>query len=160
MNSTIKDKLIQLSKESGFETAIKYVGSVDLFVKIAYGGNLKEFFKGEGIEPYTIKGDPPVMHIHPLVVEKLNLPDFNKDEKVLGDFRYNPQVRDTLRYLLNARLRKYTLLNGEERWKVVGIGGSVGFGYAFINKRDVLGKRSRLQIYEQIIKKYKLNSFK
>lgn len=156
----IKDELIRLRDEVGLEDAIKYVGDVHRYIKLVYNNDIKEFFRTEGIEPYIIKGEPPSMHIHPLVVETLNLPDFGKDEKELGDFRYNPQDKNNLRFSLHTRLRKYTLINGEEKWKVVGMGGSVGFGYAFINKRDMLGKRSRLQIYTQIINKYKLDSFR
>jgi hypothetical protein len=52
-----------------------------------------------------------------------------------------------------------TVINEQNYWKVVGIGGSYGFGYGFISKKETLGKRNRQQIFKQIIDKYNLQQY-
>jgi hypothetical protein len=50
--------------------------------------------------------------------------------------------------------------SGKIMWRVVGTSGDSGFGYGFISTRNTLGKRARMQIFKQIIDKYKLDSYK
>jgi len=156
MNSTIKERLKELSKEQGLETAIKFVGDTQTYVKVAYNGNLIDFFKEEKVEPYEIKGDGPSMYIHPLIVESLKLRYYRPDEIELGKFRYGLYYN----YSIDTRLIKTTYLNKNVKYKVVGISGDYGFGLSYFNKGNTLGKRDRIRIYEQIIDKYDLNKYK
>lgn len=156
MNSTIKERLKELSKEQGVETAIKFVGNIETYVKIAYDGNLVKFFQEEEIEPYEIKGDGPSMYIHSLIVDTLNLQKYSDKELDLGKFRYGVHYG----YSINTRLNKIVLLDKGVIYKVVGISGSFGFGLSYINKKETLGKRDRMRIYEQIIDKYDLDKYK
>ena len=148
-----------LSKELGLDEAVHIAGGLREYANLAYNGDIKELFKNENIEPYTITRDTkPNMYIHELIVDELNLEDyFPNDEKILGDFRFGSKSRGT--YKFNARLLKSKFLK-QVFWRVVGMSGSYGFGYSFINQREVLGKLYRLQIFDQIIEKYNLNDYK
>jgi len=156
MNSPIKERLKELSREQGLETAIEFVGDIKTYIKIAYNGNLIDFFKEEKVEPYEIKGDIPNMIIHPLIVESLKLRYYKPDELQLGKFRYGLNYN----YSIDTHLIKITYLNKNVKYKVVGISGSFGFGLSYINKRDNLGKRDRMRIFQQIIDKYDLDKYK
>jgi hypothetical protein len=153
------EKFRDLSKKVGLRSAIKFAGDVNNFIKIAYNGDIKEYFKHEKVEPYSIKvGDNVNMYLNDLLVQHLNLKDFDSEEKELGDFRFGK--KNSQSYKFTARLRKVKYVNGDVSWKVVGMCGSQGFGYSFMNKRDELAKTYRKQIFQQIIDKYNLDSYK
>ena len=154
----IKDSLIKLRNELGLDAAIEYVGGVNRYIKLAYDNDVKEYFKNEPVRPYQIKeGDSVNMYFDNVLVEHLNLEDIRDDEKKLGDFRYG--AKNDMRFSVNVRLIKLKYMNGTISWKVVGISGSQGFGYSFINKREVLGNKYRKQIFQQIIDKYNLKDY-
>jgi len=152
------EKLRDLSKKVGLRSAIEFAGGINNFVKYAYNGDIKEYFKQENVEPYSIRGDVINMHIDDLLVEYLDLKDFSEREKELGDFSYGN--KNGMKFKFTARLYKYKYANGTIGWKVVGFSGDSGFGYSFINKVNILGNRYRKQIFQQIIDKYDLDSYK
>jgi hypothetical protein len=153
------EKLRDLSKKVGLASAIEFVGGINNYIKFAYNGDIKECFKNEDIEPYSFKvGDNVNMYLDDTLVQHLNLKDFSDDEKELGEFRFGK--KDNMRYKFTARLRKIKYTNGKISWRVVGMSGSQGFGYSFMNKRDELAKTYRKQIFQQIIDKYNLDSYK
>ena len=147
-----------LYNEIGWHQIERMFGSVSNYIETVYGGNLKEFYKNENIRPYYIKyeDNPPNMYFDDSLVEHLNLEDFGKDEKKLGKFKFGKNITQ---YSFDARLRKVNYANGKVVWKVVGMSGSSGFGYSFINKRETLGKTYRGQIFRQIIDKYNLKDY-
>ena len=157
--SGISNKFRELSKKVGLTDAIKVVGGIENFVNIAYNGDIKEYFKNEDIEPYSFKfGDNVNMYLDDILVQHLNLKDFSDDEKELGEFRFGK--KDSMGYKFKAKLRKIKYMNGKITWRVVGLSGSRGFGYSFVNMRDELPKTYRKQIFQQIINKYNLDSYK
>ena len=157
--SQIKDELIRLRDKVGLEDTIKYVGDVDRYIKLVYNNDIKEFFKNENIEPYFIKeADDVNMLFSDILVNYLNLKDSRGDEKELGDFRFGN--KNGILYKITVRLRKVIYINGKIVWKVVGMSGSHGFGYSFINVRDRLGKKYKKQIFQQIIDRYNLKDYK
>jgi hypothetical protein len=154
-----KEKLLSLKDKIGLNGAMKAVGGLKNFIKITYSCDIKEFFKNENIEPYRISSEPN-MHFSDIIVQSLDLPDArfsNGLEKDLGKFSW---VSGGMRYSFNAYLRRVNFTSGNIEWRVVGQSGDSGFGYAFITKRNTLGKRARMQIFQQIIDKYNLDSYK
>jgi hypothetical protein len=154
-----KEKLLSLKDKIGLNGAMKAVGGLKNFIKITYSSDIKEFFKNENIEPYRISSEPN-MYFSDIIVQSLDLPDAsfsNGLEKDLGKFSW---VSGGMRYSFNAYLRRVNFTSGNIEWRVVGQSGDSGFGYAFITKRNTLGKRARMQIFQQIIDKYNLDSYK
>jgi hypothetical protein len=154
-----KEKLLSLKDKIGLNGAMKAVGGLKNFIKITYSSDIKEFFKNENIEPYRISSEPN-MYFSDIIVQSLDLPDvrFGGDlEKDLGKFSW---VSSGMRYSFNAYLRRVNFTSGNIEWRVVGQSGDSGFGYGFITKRNTLGKRPRMQIFQQIIDKYNLDSYK
>ena len=154
-----KEKLLSLKDKIGLNGAMKAVGGLKNFIKITYSSDIKEFFKNENIEPYRISSEPN-MYFSDIIVQSLDLPDAsfsNGLEKDLGKFSW---VSGGMRYRFNAYLRRVNFTSGKIEWRVVGQSGDSGFGYAFITKRNTLGKRARMQIFQQIIDKYNLDSYK
>ena len=155
---TLKDSLQDIIDNEDIATAAKLVGGVENLIKILYDGDIKQFYKENNYVPFKISNDGMSMYIDDLLVYSLNLEDWSKKEKTLGDFGYGP--KDFLSYKFTARLHSgITSGNGQKFWKVVGTSGDSGFGYSFISKRSTLGKRARAQIFQQIIDKYNLNSY-
>lgn len=110
--------------------------------------NLSDLINDLGIPPYRISADGLGMYLNDLVVSYLSLEDTSKEKKI-GDFTW---LSGGFKYKFTAYL--YPLGNGV--WKVVGHSGDYGFGYSWISKRNMLGKRARMGIYNQIIEKYGL----
>jgi hypothetical protein len=152
------EKLKDAFKKLNLDDAIKFAGGIDNYIKILYGGDIKQYFKNEDVEPYSIRGDVINMYFDNLLVEHLDLKDFNEREKELGEFSYGN--KNGIKFKFTARLYKYKYANGTIGWKVVGFSGDSGFGYSFINKVNILGNRYRKQIFQQIIDKYNLDSYK
>lgn len=138
------------------------MGGSDNVLKYLYQNNIKQYFEETGFKPFDItKGDKINMYIDDFVVQLLNLEDkgfSGRDEKMLGNFVYQPQ-KNGLKYKFTGYLSPSSRASGQKLWRVVGMSGSSGFGYSFINQRDVLGNRSRKQIFNQIIDKYNLEKF-
>jgi hypothetical protein len=156
---TLKDTLQDIIDNEDLATAVKLVGGAENLVNILYDGDIKQFYKENNYVPFKISNDGMSMYIDDLLVHSLNLEDWSKKEKKLGDFGYGP--KDFLSYKLTARLHSGITSDTKQRfWKVVGISGDSGFGYGFFSKRNTLGKRARAQIFKQIIDKYDLNSYK
>ena len=153
-----KDKLKTIADNFGLDYAAKAVGGMDKYVRIFFDGDLKKFYQESGLEPYTITSQPN-LYIDDLIVKMLDLPDtdYTKKEKVLGKVSW---TSGGIRYQFNARLYLGGFSNGKIMWRVVGTSGDSGFGYGWISTRNTLGKRARMQIFKQIIDKYKLDSYK
>lgn len=148
-----------LYKEIGWHQIERMFGSVSNYIKMVYGGNLKEFYKNENVRPYYIReGNEVNMYFDDNLVQHLNLEDFNEDEKKLGKFKFGR--KNDIQYSFDARLRKVNHITGKVVWRVVGMSGSHGFGYSGITKRETLGKTYRMQIFKQIVDKYNLEDYK
>jgi hypothetical protein len=99
------------------------------------------------------------LYIHKALVDELGLKDIGwagRNEKELGKFAYGS--KNGLRYAFNATLAP-TRLHNQNYYRVVGTSGDSGFGYSFINKKNILGIRYRQQIFKQIIDKYDLSKY-
>ena len=153
-----KDKIKGLIHSLGIPAASKMVGGTQNLVKLGYDGDIIEYAKDNDIKLVQIKGEPPSMYIDDSLIQKLDLPDFGKDEKNLGSFKFGPHGKGE-NFLIYVRVIKNTYSYDRVFWKVAGIRGSMGFGYWYIVKKEVLGKKIRLQIYKQIIEKYNLQQY-
>lgn len=159
MNDRCRKNLINIKNKIGLESTIKVVGGVKNYIKILYGGDIKKYYQENGIKPYHITSEPN-LYIDDLIVQGLDLPNFSymgKNHKKLGDFSW---VSRGIRYKFNAELRYTEYASGIKQWRVVGRSGDFGFGYWWITKRNTLGKRARTQIFQQIIEKYNLETYK
>jgi hypothetical protein len=154
--SNLKTKLKNIADEFGLEDAVKMIGGIENYIKIFFNGDLKNFYKESGLEPYYISSEPN-LYIDDMLVRLLDLPDKFGKEKELGNFRW---TSNGMNYRFTAVLYPVYYASGKKMWRVVGHSGDSGFGYAFISKRNTLGKRARLQIFKQIIDKYDLDSYK
>jgi len=156
--SSIKKQLQNLIDNIGINRAKIAVGGSKNLVEILYDGDLKKYFQENNIEPYYISSEPNLF-IDDLLVHVLDLPETNgsRTEKQLGDFRWTSQG---MNYRFTARLIPIRYESGKKVWRVVGSSGDHGFGYSFITKRNTLGKRARMQIFDQIIHKLNLDSYK
>ena len=166
INEQFKDDKVVirgLINDFGLDVAIKYIGNLDGVVKFGYDNNLEEFAKDNNIKLVFISDGGLNMYIHDLVIKSLNLDSdkrFGKDEKLLGDFKW---VSGGFPFKFTARVRPFISqtppLSGQKLWRVLGTCGDHGFGYAFITKRDTIGKRGRAQIFKQIIEKFNLEKY-
>jgi len=155
-----KELIDDLIREYGIDTAIKYLGGIDNYINIRYDGDIKEYSNENHIKLVILADDNMNMYINELLVRKLEIEN-NKftswGEKKLGKFKYGS--KNGIQYAFNAGLipgpKKHNLIY----YRVVGTSGDSGFGYSFINKRNILGKRYRQQIFNQIIDKYKLQEY-
>jgi len=155
---TLKDTLQDIIDNEDLETATKLVGGAENLVNILYDGDLKRYYEENNLEPYRISSDAN-LYIDDLIVQSLDLPEIHRPrpEKELGDFRW---TSGGINYKFTAKLYLMNYASGKKMWRVVGTSGSHGFGYAFISKKETLGKRARAQIFQQIIDKYNLESYK
>jgi hypothetical protein len=154
--SNLKTKLKNIADEFGLEDAVKMIGGIENYIKIFFNGDLKNFYKESGLEPYYISSEPN-LYIDDAVVQILDLPDFNfsrRGEKDLGTFKW---TRSGMSYRFKAVIHPITYEGGNKMWRVIGTSGDSGFGYSWITKRNTLGKRARTQIFKQIIDKYNLD---
>jgi hypothetical protein len=111
-------------------------------------------------EAFKIKSDGTAMYINNSTVELLKkyaLPTHTqnrrKKEILLGTFTW---TSSGINYKFVAYLYPYENGKGEKWWKVVGNSGDSGFGWGWITKRNLIGKRGRKQIFKQIIDRFDL----
>ena len=157
--SSVKDSLQQMINDDGVMSAAELVGGLNNLIKTVYGGNIKEFSKGTGTKLAWISIDGARMFIHEVLIDELGLEDtswLSRPEKKLGDFRFGP--KNGTQYKFTSRVVP-TTINGQPYYKVVGTSGDSGFGYGWISQKNLLGKRYRGQIFQQIIDKYNLNQY-
>ena len=157
--SSIKDSLQQVIDDEGVIFASELVGGLNNLIKTVYDGDIKEFSKGTGTKLAWISIDGTRMFIHEALVDELGLEDktwITRPEKELGDFRFGP--KNGTQYKFTASLTPITI-NGQPYYKVIGTSGDSGFGYGWINTKNLLGKRYRQQIFQQIIDKYNLQEY-
>jgi hypothetical protein len=154
---TLKDEVKKMISDDGAEKTAKLFGGTQNLVNAVYGGDIKNYFQENNIEPYKISNDN--LYIDDLIVSMLDLPETKspRPEKELGDFRWTSRG---MNYKFTARLYPMNYASGKIMWRVVGTSGDSGFGYAFITKRNTLGVRAKMQIFNQIIDKYDLDSYK
>jgi hypothetical protein len=154
-----KDVLKSTLKQSGIEVTSKLMGGLDNVINILYDGDIMKFSEDTHTPLAYMSTDKLNLYLHEVLVEKLGLKDKNylsRNEKELGDFRFGS--KNGLGYKFTATLSP-TRLHNQRYYKVVGISGDSGFGYAYINKKNTLGVRYRQQIFQQIIDKYGLEPF-
>ena len=106
-----------LYNEIGWYQIERMFGSVSNYIKMVYGGNLKEFYKNENVRPYYIReGNEVNMYFDDNLVQHLNLEDFGEYEKKLGKFKFGR--KNDIQYSFDARLRKVNHITGKVVWKV------------------------------------------
>ncbi len=156
--TSTQEKLSRLTKSLGVEGAAEFVGGIDRYINIMYGGDFEKFVKDNDIDVVKFGSDGMSMYFHPIIVELMGLKNGHwMDEKILGRFSYGSP--NGLRYSISTNLHPLKR-NGEiTEYKVVGMSGDSGFGYSGISKRNTLGKRYRQQIFKQIIDKYNLQKY-
>jgi hypothetical protein len=158
--SSMRLKLSTVRERFGLDNAINSVGGLKNYIKIFYNGDLKKYYQESGFEPYRISDSGMIMYIDDQLVNYLELKDsWGGKEKLLGDFVYGPKGRVNYRFTAKV-YGPFTSNNGQVFWKVVGTSGDSGFGYSHITQRNTLGKRARMQIFQQIIDKYNLDNYK
>jgi len=160
--TSTQEKLVRLTQSLGISKAADFVGGIDRYINILYGGDFEKFVKENGIQVVRFSNDGLNMYIHPVLANLLGAKDkkfLGADYLNLGKFRYGTQGTNGRGYSFNAELQPMKQ-NGEViNYKVVGTSGDSGFGYSFINQRNTLGKRARQQIFQQIIDKYNLQKY-
>jgi len=153
------ENIKQLIKDPNqFETIIKMMG-IENLIKIVYDGDIIKFSEGTTTPLAYMSADRMNLYIHKALVDELGLKDIGwagRNEKELGKFAYGS--KNGLRYAFNATLAP-TRLHNQNYYRVVGTSGDSGFGYSFINKKNILGVRYRQQIFKQIIDKYDLSKY-
>ena len=158
--SSLKDSIQQIIDDEGVIPAAELVGGVTNLIKTVYNGDLKDFSNSTGTKLVWISNDGMRMFIHEALVDKLNLESlgnmFHPNEKELGKFSFGP--KNGSKFTFTGRL-KPTTVDKQPYYKVVGTSGDYGFGYGFINQKNLLGKRYRGQIFKQVIDKYNLQQY-
>jgi hypothetical protein len=153
------ENIRQLIKDPNqFETMVKVMG-IENIIKIAYDGDIIKFSEDTTTPLAYMSTDRMNLYLHKALVDELGLKDIGwagRNEKELGKFAYGS--KNGLRYAFNATLAP-TRLHNQNYYRVVGTSGDSGFGYSFINKKNILGVRYRQQIFKQIIDKYDLSKY-
>ena len=149
--------LHDLLRNSGFKTAINVVGGIHNLVNILYNMDLDKFMKSNG-GLVKITEDGMNMRFDPSLVELIGFDGgLFRDEKKLGKFHFG--TKGGIKYSFNAFLMPVTSNGLIIYYRVVGTSGDHGFGYSFISKKHVLGKRYRQQIFKQILDKFGLTEY-
>ena len=157
-----KDVLKSMLQQSGIELTSKLMGGIDNLIKVLYDGDILKFSEDTTTPLAYMSIDKMNLYLHEALVKELGFQDKKyyydgpKTEKELGDFSFGS--KNGIKFKFNARLYP-TKLHDQPYYKVVGLSGDSGFGYAFINKKNVLGVRYRQQIFKQIIDKYNLEPY-
>jgi hypothetical protein len=157
--SKINDVKELLRDPEQFTSIIKMMGGPSNLIDRIYNGDIKEFSKDTGTKLAWISIDGTRMFIHEALVDELGLEDVphsTRGEKKLGKFAYGP--KNGLKYAFTASLTPVSVLN-QPYYKVIGSSGDSGFGYGWISQKNLLGKRYRGQIFQQIIDKYNLQEY-
>ena len=168
MKIIIRDELVNNLRDQiktlGVSEVCKLIGGGETLLKVAFNGDLKEFYKSTGFVPYKFDSTGENMFIDNLLIESLNLDDVSNQRydsgKKLGDFIWISSGNRGFK--VNTILSSpFKSVNGQELRRVIGRSGDYGFGdsYGGISKKNTIGKRGRTQIFKQIIEKYKLNSY-
>jgi hypothetical protein len=156
--SKIEDIRQMVKDPHQFGTILKVMG-IENLIKIVYDGDLIKFNEDTTTPIAYFSTDGMNLYLHEALVNSLGLEDItwlSRSEKKLGKFVYGS--KNGHRYAFTASLTP-TTLNNQPYYKVVGTSGDSGFGYGFINQKNVLGKRYRGQIFQQIIDKYNLQEY-
>ena len=153
----IKQKLLDLFGLFGPNKAAEYVGGIKNLVDIAYDGDVKKF-SDETNTKIRISNDGMNMYFPDTLVQLLGFEDIDGSgkEKKLGDFTYK---KEGMKFRFNGRLMRTPSSYKPTEWRVVGTGGSYGFGYGFFNKKETFGIRIRQQIFKDIINKLNLEPY-
>lgn len=153
-----KEEIKSMIKQSGLNVIVKMIGGFDNLINIAYDGDIIKFSE-DTTTPLVYKSvDRMNLYIHESLVERLGLENnpYDNDEKELGDFTFGSQKG--LKYRITTKLYG-TKLHDQKYYKVIGRSGDYGFGYTFIDERNILGVTYRQQIFKQIIEKYNLEPY-
>ena len=151
------NKLRDQIKTLGVSEVCKLIGGVETLLKVAFNGDLKEFYKNTEYVPYKFDSSGENMYIDEMLIQSLNLEDVYSGKK-LGDFRWTSGGMD---YKVITIVYKpfISSVSGQELRRVIGRSGDSGFGDTYVSKRNTIGKRGRKQIFKQIIEKYNLDSY-
>jgi hypothetical protein len=149
----------RLVQDIGLTEVSEIMGGIDRVIELGYNGDLIKFSEETTTPIAYMSTDRMNLYIHEALVNELGLKDKSwgsRNEKELGKFAYGS--KNGLRYAFNAELTP-TRLHDQKYYRVVGTSGDSGFGYSFINKKNILGLRYRQQIFKQIIDKYNLSKY-
>lgn len=154
-----KEKYRKLLKDYGYGYVSELLGGFKTLLKLLYGGDIKKYYEENGFTPYKFSTDGMNMYIDDLFIQSLGVnveKTYSNNEVVsLGDFRW---TSGGINYKISCDARAFVSQNnGQKLWRVVGSSGDFGFGYAWITKRNTIGKRGRQQIFKQIIDKFGLD---
>ena len=157
--NSVKDSLQQMVDKIGVIATAEFVGGIDNLVKLRYGGNFKSFYDENNFSPYKYNLTGTDMYIDDAMIQYIGSPlHYTKKEKSLGNFSYGS--KNGIKYKFDARVDGPRMgMDGQLWWRVIGTSGDSGFGYGFISQKNLLGKRYRQQIFQQIIDKYNLNEY-
>ena len=154
-----KEFVEELIKNGDYVSVMYIFNTSQNLIKHYYGDDIHRFYNETKLQPYCIRGTVKwcnSMWIDDAIVQSLNLKDFGKNEKILGDFTYGR--KNGIKYRFNARLHAGER-KGQKFWFVIGLSGDSGFGYSFISQRNTLGVTYRKQIFDQVIEKFKRNQY-
>jgi hypothetical protein len=153
-----KEKYRKLIQDHGFEYVSELLGGPKALLRNVFNDDIKKYYEETGLKPYKISSDGMIMYIDDFIIQSLGLnvrTFFNNEEVNLGDFRW---TSGGMNYKFSAQARASVgQTNGQKLWKVAGNSGDSGFGYAFMSKKNTIGKRGRQQIFKQIIDKFGLD---
>ena len=154
-----KDTIKSIIKKSGLEVAARVLGGINNLIDFVYDGDLLKFSEDTNTPLAYMSSDRLNLYLHKALVDELGFEDTTwgrRNEKKIGKFAYGSKNGYT--YSFDARLEPKRL-HDQNYYRVVGTSGDSGFGYSFINKKNILGVRYRQQIFQQIIDKYGLEPY-
>ena len=157
---TFKDEVKKMIADDGVAKTATLFGGIENLVNTVYDGDLKTFFKESGVEPYKIADYTesfyimPNMYISEYLVKKLGIKTIN-----LGEFKWGPK-KDNLPYTAFCELKTpcQKHKNGLYYCRVIGHGHTHRLGYN--TNKNPIPKTYRKKIFQQIIDKYNLDSYK
>ena len=101
--TSTQEKLSRLTKSLGVEGAAEFVGGIDRYINIMYGGDFEKFVKDNDVEVVKFGSDGMTMYFNPIMVELMGLRNGHwMDEKILGNFSYGSP--NGIRYSFTANL--------------------------------------------------------
>jgi hypothetical protein len=156
--SKIEDIKQMIKNDGRLESIIKMMG-IENLIKVIYDGDIIKFSEDTNTPLAYMSADRMALYLHASLVDELGLRNLNwsnRNEKELGKFKFGS--KNGHQYAFNASLYP-TRLHNQNYYKVVGTSGDSGFGYSFINKKNILGVGYRRQIFKQIIDKYDLSKY-
>ena len=157
-----QDLLKKYLLKYGWKDITERVGGFDNLIKLAFNGEIGEFYKFMNWVPYEFTNDGRML-IDEVLIDLLNLP-IRKDhwsgtERILGEFKYTTIKGEfTFKDRVDGPLH---MSDSDQRFMYVkGMSDErKGFGYTDLYKKEILTDKIKNQIYQQIIDKYHLDNY-